>query len=381
MKNWKWATLRSCSKPIVWLSALILTVSASTPRAYPQAAPHLTVQLSNDFAHLSITGEVGSVCTIQSVTNLSKNWQFVTSLALPSNPFLFVDEAGASGGQRFYRIYAQQVPTNVVARNMVWISPGTFTMGSPETEALRYYNEGPQTQVTISQGFWMGKYEVTQGEYSSVMGTNQSYFNGIRPRYDSSCDCYRSFDFTDLSRPAEEVSWNDAMSYCSALTSLEQTAARLPVGYVYRLPTEAEWEYACRAGTTTAFHYGPSLRSGMANFDGYREYDASIGTITNQNGIYLVQTTSVGNYAPNAWGLYDMHGNVWEWCRDYYTGSLPGGSVKDPQGPSLGFHRIVRGGSWGFAAWGSRSAFRDGEYPGLQVRVFGFRVILAPPLP
>ena len=195
--------------------------------------------------------------------------------------------------------------------NMVWIPAGTFIMGSPESETARDGDEGPQTQVTISQGFWMGKYEVTQGEYLAVMWNNPSFFQG------------------NLNLPVEQVSWNDAVAYCAALTARERNARRLPTGYVYRLPTEAEWEYACRAGTTTPFHYGNELRSGMANFDGYHEYPpcgSSTRYCYNPSGIYPRCTTSVGSYAPNAWGLYDMHGNLWEWCQDWF-GSYGGVNV------------------------------------------------------
>lgn len=200
-------------------------------------------------------------------------------------------------------------PPPSVAGNLVWIPCGTFTMGSPDSEPARYSDEGPQTRVTISRGFWMGKYEVTQGEYLAVMGSNPSYF--------TTQDWFGNPISPDLSRPVEQVSWNDAVAYCAALTTRERSAGRLPAGYVYQLPTEAEWEYACRAGTTTPFYYGNELRSGMANFDGRYEYPPCGGvplSCYNPNGILLGRTTSVGSYAPNAWGLYDMHGNVWEWC-------------------------------------------------------------------
>ena len=292
---------RTFVKSLKWLPLIsILVLSASTPPAYPQAPPQITLQLSNGFARLSIAGDVGSGCTIQSVTNLSQNWQFVTNLTVSGSPFLVLDAIGPGAAQRFYRVFSQQVPTNVVTTNMVWIGAGTFTMGSPDSELARYSDEGPQTRVTISQGFWMGKFDVTQSEYASVVGSNPSYFvaaNGYG---------------TDLNRPVERVSWNDAVAYCSALTTRERNAGRLPAGYGYRLPTEAEWEYACRAGTTTPFHYGNELRSGMANFDGSYEYLVGDPYHYNPAGIYLVRTTTVGSYAPDAWGLYDMHGNVWE---------------------------------------------------------------------
>lgn len=280
--------------------------------------------------------------------------------------------ADANGAVRvsvplFYRVRGYAVSTNLVA-----IPAGTFVMGSPASEPARSIAEGPQTQVTISQGFWMGKYEVMQAEYLAVMGNNPSVFvaaNGYG---------------TDLSRPVETVSWYDAVAYCAALTARERSAGRLPAGYAYRLPTEAEWEYSCRAGTTTPFHYGSALRSGMANFYGYDEYPPcgdSTYYCYNASGISLHRTTSVGSYAPNAWGLYDMHGNVWEWCQDWY-GAYPGGSVSDPQGPASGSSRVSRGGGWYEHAFNCRSAFRNYYYSPLgRYYNLGFRVVLAPGQP
>ena len=135
-------------------------------------------------------------------------------------------------------------------------------MGSPETEAERWSEEGPQTVVTLTRGFFMGKYELTQGEYAEVMGSNPSGFrNGTVGGWGGTGDAVTN----DVSHPVENVSWYDATNYCAALTEREREAGRLPSGWVYRLPTEAEWEYACRGGTTSAFHYGPALRSGMSN--------------------------------------------------------------------------------------------------------------------
>jgi len=355
-----WSALRLCSESALWLALLAIFVSAQC--AYPQTAPQITVQLSNGIAHLNIIGDVGSDCTIQSVTNLSQNWQFVTNLTLLSSPFLLVDAAGPGTDQRFYRLYAQQVPTNVLVTNMVWISPGTFTMGSTNTEAERGSDE-TQHKVTLTKGFFMGKYPVTQSEYQAVTGSNPSYFTG------------------NSNLPVEQVSWIDATNYCAKLNQRELAAGRLPAGWIYRLPTESEWEYSCRAGTTTAFHYGSALHGGMANFYSYSEYEAALGTILVTNPIgYVGQTTVVGSYQPNEWGLYDMHGNVWEHCQDWY-GSYPDGSVSDPQGPSTGTNRVMRGGSWLGSGVQARSGRRDYRVPSNLGYRIGFRVVLSPGQP
>jgi len=255
--------------------------------------------------------------------------------------------------------------------NMAWIPCGTFVMGSPASEAERGDDETQHT-VTLSTGFYMGKYLVTQADYLAVMGNNPSWF--------TTQDLNGNPIPVDLSRPVENVSWDDATAYCAQLTAQEQAAGRLSAGWVYRLPTESEWEYACRAGTTTAFYCGSALRSGMANFYGHEEYDASVGDIYNPSGIYLVCTTPVGSYQPNAWGLYDMAGNVWEWCRDWY-GTYPIGSVTDPAGPTSGSLRVIRGGNWNNGANGCRSARRINDNPAGRNSRVGFRVVLAPGQP
>jgi formylglycine-generating enzyme required for sulfatase activity len=252
--------------------------------------------------------------------------------------------------------------------NMAWIPCGTFTMGSPASEAERDVDETQHT-VTLTQGFYMGKYLVTQADYLAVMGNNPSYFTRQDDRGNPI--------LVDLNRPVEQVSWDDATAYCAQLTAREQAAGRLPAGWVYRLPTESEWEYACRAGTTTAFYCGSALRSGMANFYGYWEYSASVGETYNPNGIYLACTTAVGSYQPNAWGLYDMDGDVWEWCMDWY-GKYPDGSVIDPTGPTSGSLRVTRGGRWSAYAGYCRSAFRTYSFdPSDSQYGIGFRVLLA----
>jgi formylglycine-generating enzyme required for sulfatase activity len=223
-------------------------------------------------------------------------------------------------------------------------------MGSPASEQDRWDWEGPQTQVTITHGFWMGRYEVTQGEYQAVMGSKPSHFGD------------------DPNRPVEQVSWHQATNYCGKLTAGERVAGRLPAGYVYRLPTEAEWEYARRAGTTTRFSYGDDL--GYAQLGNYAWYGS------NSDGT----THAVGLKQPNAWGLYDMHGNVWEWCLDWY-GAYPGGSVTDPQGPASGEHRVFRGGGWYGGGRYCRSAYRYDRTPDARDSYVGFRAVLAPGQP
>jgi formylglycine-generating enzyme required for sulfatase activity len=234
--------------------------------------------------------------------------------------------------------------------NMVWIRPGSFAMGSPSFEVDRQSNEGPQMSVTISWGFWMGAREVAQGEYLSLMNTNPSFFTG------------------DLTRPVEQVSWNDATNYCATLTQWERTAGRIPANWAYRLPTEAEWEYAARAGTLTRFYYGDD--SGYTGLDNYAWYPGNSSSTTHP----------VAEKAPNAWGLYDMAGNVWEWCQDW-AGTYPGGSLINPQGPSSGSNRVFRGGGWADSALNCRSARRFNQNPANSYRTRGFRVVLAPVQP
>jgi formylglycine-generating enzyme required for sulfatase activity len=249
--------------------------------------------------------------------------------------------------------------------NMVWIPCGTFTMGSPDSELDSFQWEHPQTRVIISRGFWMGRYEVTQGDFLAIMGRNPSWFNGDRSSIGGQ-------DYgTNLSRPVEGVSYEDAIAYCNALTLRESRSGRLPFGG-YSLPSEAQWEYACRAGTTTPFHYGQSLRSGMASFDWRYEYPPT-GSGSPSESILPETTSMVGSYAPNAWGLYDMHGNVWEWCHGYF-GRYPGGTVKDLKW-ATGLSRVTRGGSWGFNASACRAAQRriGSGFPG---SMSGFRVSL-----
>jgi formylglycine-generating enzyme required for sulfatase activity len=358
-----------------WLSVLCLAVWAVGPRALAETQAGLAVQT---YAGLTITGAVGTVYTVQYTTDLaqSNDWRAAGIVQLPGSPYLWVDTTAPATGRRFYRAVEGPV-------NLAWIPPGTFTMGSPTNELEReiYISEGPQTVVTLTRGFFMGKHEVTQGEYVEIVGNNPSYFrNGTR-----CCGGNGDLVTNELLRPVESVTWHHATNYCTRLIERERTAGRLPAGWVYRLPTEAEWEYGCRSGTTSPFHYGPVLRSGMANFNGRQEYDSRVGTVTNASGSVLGQTTAVGSYEPNGWGLYDMCGNVAEWCLDWGldTGGLdlPGGRVIDPQGIISNWYHVFRGGSFNTDASQCRSARRIVIYDPDDIgrfSNFGFRAVLAP---
>lgn len=306
-------------------------------------AANLDLQL---FAGVNIAGTTGSVYVVQSTSDLSQSnsWTSVALVQFATTNHLFVDTRSPAQGNRFYRALPSS-PTN-----MVFVPPTTFRMGSPVNELHRNTNEGPQTTVILSRGFWIGKYEVTQGEYLDVTGTNPSVFPG------------------DASRPVSSVSFPDATNYCWLLTQRERAAGRIPAGTQFRLPTEAEWECADRAGTSTRFSYGD---------------DPDYSSLTNhawliQNGDFAVHP--VGQKLPNPWGLYDMTGNVWEWCQDW-LGNLPGGTVIDPQGPPtnvIGW-KVVRGGGYDFGEADCRSARRYffGNHPALTDSNLGFRVVLA----
>jgi len=234
---------------------------------------------------------------------------------------------------------------------MVPIPAGTFLLGSNASSRAPYFNDSnqqPVHQVTLSSSIWMGQHEVTQAQYQALLGSNPSYFSGA-------------------SRPVERVSWHDARAFCAALTA--QQVGNLPSGYEYRLPTEAEWEYACRAGTTTEFHYGPDLVCGQARF--YYSYHSNLECLGWQTG-----AMPVGRYAPNAFGLFDMHGNVWEWCLDSYA-TYASPAVTDPF-VTGGPNRVIRGGSWDNYSFNCRSALRAIFDPGRTNYNLGFRLVLAP---
>ncbi|MDR1817757.1 MAG: formylglycine-generating enzyme family protein [Puniceicoccales bacterium] len=254
-----------------------------------------------------------------------------------------------------------------VKLEMAWIRPGTFMMGSPTSEKERETWGRDETlhQVTISKGFWLGKYPVTQAQWKAVMGTD------VHGQYLCGHD-WGDINGVGDDHPIYFVSWHEAQEFCARLTEIEQRAGRLPRGYRFALPTEAQWEYACRAGdrTNKVFHFGNSLTSRQANFNGNEPY----GTKT--RGPHLNRTTRVGSYSANGWGLYDMHGNVWEWCEDTLA-DYPRGPVTDPCNTSGGW-RVHRGGGWLNPAHHCRAAARGAQPTGHRHAYLGFRVALAP---
>ena len=222
---------------------------------------------------------------------------------------------------------------------LIWCPPGEFMMGSLGNEEGRGRYE-TQHRVQLKKGFWLGRYPVTQRQWRAVMGNNPSHFKG-----------------DDL--PVERVSWNDCQGFIKKVNAAFQCGARLP--------TEAEWEYACRAGTATVYSWGNALNGDKANCIGITPYG------TRKKGPYLKKTTPVGKYGANPWGLSDMHGNVYEWCTDWY-GPYPAGHVVDPLGSALGNGRVLRGGSWDSYAKDCRSAHRAGRRSGFRHERYGFRL-------
>jgi len=241
--------------------------------------------------------------------------------------------------------------------NLVRIEPGTFLMGSPSNEVNLPSVEDPQTRVIISQGFWMGKHEVTQNEYLSLMGKNPSSNITLREN--------------DLNQPVDRVSWTDATNYCGKRTEQERMAGRLPRGYIYRLPTEAEWEYTCRAGTTTRFSFGDDPN--LEDIDRHAWYSGNNGKAGEPN----YGPKAVGQKLPNPWGLFDMHGNVAEWCLDGLA-KYSGGTVTNQFNVTTNESRVVRGGSVSSTAEACRSAYRMIAKRKLTPVNVGFRVALVP---
>jgi uncharacterized protein (TIGR02996 family) len=243
---------------------------------------------------------------------------------------------------------------NSIGMRFVLVPPGTFWMGSPEGEEGRFPSEGPQHEVEISRPFYLGAYAVTQEQYQRVTGRNPGWFQAGGEGTDKA----KGLDTTDF--PVENVSWDEASNFCEKLSRLPEEKK---AGRRYWLPTEAEWEYSCRGGVASSipYHFGTGLLPQQANF--------------RETG--LGRPCPVGSYAPNAWGLYDMHGNVWEWCLDWSGKDDYASSPRvDPHGPSEGTYRVLRGGACGTHVRYCRSACRVRREPADRSSDLGFRVAL-----
>ncbi len=224
-----------------------------------------------------------------------------------------------------------------VSMTFAFVPPGTFLMGGTVNEW-----EKPVHRVTLTKGFFLGVHAVTQEQWKAVMGSDPSHFKGSK-------------------RPVEQVSWDDCQEFCQKLTTLPKGLGTA------RLPTEAEWEYACRGGTTTEYHCGDVINPDLVNYNGSYTWNGS------PKGEYREETTDVGTFPCNPWGLYDVHGNVWEWCSDWY-GDYAAGDQIDSQGQSNGQYRVLRGGSWYYYPVNCRAAFRYWYGPADRSDDIGFRV-------
>ena len=285
----------------------------------------------------------------------------------------------ARSAQRDWADYlgTEVVTTNSVGMKMVLIPPGEFMMGSPDDEKDRHVAEGPLHSVQIGRPFLLGRYEVTQAQFEELMGFNPSHFNEVEGE--------------NMARfPVENITWFDAAEYCNRLSKKEgrqpyyrlwnvqkngDVITKAEVALLrtngYRLPTEAEWEYACRAGTTSPFSWGRTANGRKANMDGSDPYG------TEKTGPFLRRTSRVGTYRPNNWDLYDMHGNVWEWCQDWHGEKFYSDSPSiAPEGLDRGEFRVIRGGCWGTVPRYCRSAYRNRNKPGFRNYNLGFRVAL-----
>ncbi|MDC0157824.1 formylglycine-generating enzyme family protein, partial [Verrucomicrobia bacterium] len=274
---------------------------------------------------------------VESVPTLS------TSTILNSLPGSAPSTAGLSAPTGATHVVDLNSSVNL---EMIRVEPGTFTMGSPLSETGRTQAE-TEHNVTLTKPFYLGKYEVTQAQYEAVMTGDTNGLSATPSQFAG-----------HPNRPVETVSWDDVQVFLTRLNAAEQTAGRLPAGWSYVLPTEAEWEYACRAGTTTAYFWGDTITPNNANY------------ASNASS----QTTNVGQYAANPWGFYDMHGNLTEWIADLYE-TYPSGPVSDPTGAAAGTHQpVMRGGSWSYSSHSLRSAARDSNPPHDRTPMVGFRL-------
>jgi sulfatase modifying factor 1 len=270
---------------------------------------------------------------------------------VPAAPAVVKPAWASDSGKDQYGTWADLKIADVTQR-FRWIQPGTFTMGSPQAEkdavvasepGFKYWvaKEVPH-HVTLTQGFWLADSTCTQALWLAITGSNPANFT------------------ESPQNPVETVSWDDCQQFLSQLNDRVS-------GGGFRLPSEAQWEYACRAGTTTAFSFGSTITPEQVNYNGNVPFGGAA------KGLYRQKTVPVKSLPPNAWGLYEMHGNVWQWCNDWYD-EYSGSAVRDPAGPSSGSFRVFRGGSWLSTARCCRSAYRGGVTPGYRDSNLGFRV-------
>ena len=323
--QWQWQKYVSVSQE---LKDVLETMLQDIPANRYQSATEVLAALSNTKARVrqqvSPHSSKQSIYSPINITKIPENTPLDINFALS-----FTEDLGKG-----------------VKLEMIAIPGGTFLMGSPENEVERFSDESPQHEVTVP-GFFIGKYQLTQLQYQTIMGTNPSYFKGDN-------------------RPVEGVCWEDAVKFCQKLN--HRTLGN------YRLPSEAEWEYACRAGTKTPFHFGDNVTTDLVNYNGNYPYPSA------PKGKYREQTTDVGIFPPNAFGLYDMHGNVWEWCEDerhenYINAPTDGSSWQSRI--SLG-QKVLRGGCWHDYARYCRSACRLKSPCCSRNYFYGFRVVLSP---
>ena len=325
------------------LISLMLSIFTVTLQSLGQTKILLkTNTTSNPISVTAINPPSNGVIVIwKSNTSLANdnNWKAVHAFSTSKQKSAELPIKPKTGERAFFKLSWQQI---ALPDRLVWIPPGEFRMGSPNNEAGRFKDEGPVHSAFVPHGFWMERYEITQQRFRNIMGNNPS-----------------STEFrSDL--PVNRVTWYEAVQFCEKLTKSSRSNGELPLGYVYRLPTETEWEYACRAGTNNAYSYGNSI-------DTLSEY----GWWAKNSGN---QPEPVGKLKPNPWGLYDMHGNLFEWCFDSYK-AYPGGKAFS----STGNMKVLRGGAYYCPSNILRSACRaESQEPNYRWILAGFRVVLAP---
>ncbi|MEM1085209.1 MAG: formylglycine-generating enzyme family protein [Verrucomicrobiota bacterium] len=270
-------------------------------------------------------------------------------------------------------LYAGPAPldkplSNSAGMTLQPIPAGTFTMGSPEDEKGRRKDEA-QVEVRITEPFLMAETEITQAQWQTVMKSGlEEQIAGKKGPIGRGANLVLEASAVGDNHPMCFVNWSDAIAFCETLTRTDREAGLIGEDQAYALPTEAQWEYACRAGTTTVFTFGDTLSAEQANFYGPKPYGLDT------EGVYREKTTEVKNFKANAWGLYDVHGNVYEWCADWFDDTLDGGD--DPSGPAKGEARVIRGGTWNRVATSCRSAYRYSAGPESRSYNIGFRVVL-----